>query len=55
MENQKLISAVKGDNRSVNKNVKICIECGDPAIKRENYGFYCKHCGEFFNYKENVN
>lgn len=55
MENQKLISSVKVENPRVNKNVKICLECGSRSIQRENYGFYCKHCREFFNFKEDVN
>ena len=55
MENPKLILTRKVDNPFVSKNVKICIECGEPSIQRENYGFYCKHCGQFFNYKEDVN
>ena len=36
----------------VNKAVKICIECGNLAVKIDNYGIYCNNCNSSFQIKE---
>ena len=55
MEHQKLISPLNEENPRVNKKIRICIECGNFSIQQENYGFYCKQCEKFFNFKEEQN
>ena len=55
MEYQKLIWSNNVEHPRVNKNIRICIECGNLSIQQENYGFYCKQCGKFFNFKEEEN
>ena len=36
----------------VNKAVKICVECGNLAVKIDNYGIYCNNCNSSFQINE---
>ena len=38
--------------QTVNKSIKICVNCGSISVKIENYGIYCKECGTFFDASE---
>ena len=40
---------------TVNKAIRICVNCGSISVQIENYGIFCKECGTFFNVKEKVN
>lgn len=46
MENQILITKEK--QNLVDKNVRICIECGSFLTKKVDHCIYCKECGNFF-------
>ena len=37
---------------SVNKAIRICVNCGNTAVHIENYGVFCKDCGTFFDVEE---
>ncbi|MDH3617136.1 MAG: hypothetical protein OEM89_00250 [Nitrosopumilus sp.] len=39
--------------QTVNKAVRICVNCGSISVHIENYGVFCKECGIFFDIKEN--
>lgn len=38
--------------QTVNKSIKICVNCGSISVKIENYGIFCKECGTFFDASE---
>ncbi len=35
------------NRKTVNKEIRICVNCGNIAVKIENYGIFCKDCGLF--------
>lgn len=39
--------------QTVNKAVRICVNCGSISVHIENYGIFCKECSIFFDIKEN--
>jgi len=39
--------------KTVNDAVRICVECGNIAIKIQNHGIFCKDCGSFFDVENN--
>ena len=41
--------------QTVNRSIKICVNCGNNSVQIENYGIFCKDCGIFFNMKEGKN
>jgi len=55
MKSNILVSIIKPKNQAVNKNIRICIECGSFSIHKEDHGVYCKECGKFFDVKEDSN
>jgi predicted amidophosphoribosyltransferase len=40
---------LKLNKKTVNKAVRICVNCGNIAVQIENYGVFCKDCGSFFD------
>jgi len=34
---------------TVNRAIRICINCGNTAVHIQNYGVFCKDCGSFFD------
>jgi hypothetical protein len=40
---------------TVNKAIRICVNCGSISVRIENYGIFCKECGVFFDAKEDKN
>jgi hypothetical protein len=46
---------LKVRKQTVNKAVRICVNCGSISVHIENYGIFCKECGIFFDVKENNN
>lgn len=45
----------EGKKQTVNKAIRICINCGSLSVHVENYGISCKECDMFFDVKENRN
>ena len=39
--------------QTVNKSIRICVNCGNISVRIENYGIFCKECGTFVKIKEN--
>jgi len=37
------------NKKIVNDAVRICVSCGNIAIKIQNHGIFCKDCGTFFD------
>ena len=50
---QKDMEEVK--KQTINKAVRICINCGSLSVRIENYGIFCKECDTFFDVKEETN
>ena len=40
------------NKKTVNKAIRICVNCGSIAIHIENCGVFCKDCGSFFDVEE---
>jgi DNA-directed RNA polymerase subunit RPC12/RpoP len=40
------------NKKTVNKGIRICVNCGSIFIHIENNGIFCKDCGSFFDVKE---
>lgn len=36
------------NKKTVTKAIRICVNCGNKAIRIENRGVFCKDCGSFF-------
>ena len=34
---------------TVNRAIRICINCGNTSVHIQNYGMFCKDCGTFFD------
>ncbi len=43
------------NKKTVNKAIRICVNCGSIAVSIENYGVFCKDCGSFFDLEEKNN
>ena len=41
------------NKKTVNKAIRICVNCGSISVNIENYGVFCKDCGSFFNMEKN--
>ena len=41
--------------QTVNKAIRICVNCGSLSVHIENYGIFCKECDMFFVVKEGKN
>lgn len=41
-----------GKKQTVNKSIKICVNCGNTSVQIGNYEIFCKECGAFFNVRE---
>ena len=42
----------KKKKNTVNKAIRICVNCGNISVHIENYGIYCKECDMFFEVME---
>ena len=40
------------NKRTVNNAIRICVNCGNIAVKIQNHGIFCKDCGSFFDMEE---
>lgn len=40
------------NKKTVNKAIRICVNCGSVSVHIENYGVFCKDCGLFFDVEE---
>ena len=54
MEDQLLITQNEEEKQTVNKDVRICIECASSLIHKKNNRVHCKKCGKFFDIKEDT-
>ena len=45
-------SQVKSHKKTVNKAIRICVNCGNIAVNIQNKGIFCKDCGSFFDLEE---
>ena len=43
----------ESNKKTVNNAIRICVNCGNIAIKIENQGIFCKDCGTFFDVEKN--
>jgi ribosomal protein L37AE/L43A len=39
-------------SKTVNKAIRICVNCGNIAVKIQNHGIFCKDCGSFFDVED---
>ena len=46
------IEQIESNKKTVNKAVRICVNCGNTAVMIQNYGVFCKDCGSFFDVEE---
>jgi len=44
---------LESNKRTVNNAIRICITCGNIAVKIQNHGIFCKDCGSFFDMEKN--
>ena len=40
------------NKKTVNNAIRICVNCGNIAVKIQNHGIFCKDCGSFFDMEE---
>jgi len=45
-------SQFESNKKTVNKAIRICINCGNIAVSIQNKGVFCKDCGSFFDLEE---
>ena len=45
-------SQFESNKKTVNKAVRICVNCGNIAVRIQNKGIFCKDCGSFFGVDE---
>ena len=56
METQMIQSnSFEEKKQTVNRSIKICVDCGSISVQIENYGIFCKECGTFFEVSEGKN
>ena len=55
METQVIQTDFEEKKQTINKSIKICVNCGNISVRIENYGIFCKECGTFFNIGEDKN
>ncbi|MCV0401751.1 MAG: hypothetical protein K5777_07230 [Nitrosopumilus sp.] len=39
----------ESNKKTVNNAIRICVDCGNLAVKIQNHGIFCKDCGSFFD------
>ena len=39
----------ESNKKTVHDAIRICVNCGDIAVKIQNHGIFCKDCGSFFD------
>ncbi|MGY5144636.1 MAG: hypothetical protein ACW9XH_09180 [Candidatus Nitrosopumilus sp. bin_32a] len=44
---------LESNKRTVNNAIRICVTCGNIAVKIQNHGIFCKDCGSFFDMEKN--
>jgi len=44
---------LESNKKTVNDAIRICVNCGNIAIKIQNHGIFCKDCGSFFDMEKN--
>ena len=42
----------ESNKKTVNNAIRICVNCGNIAVKIQNHGIFCKDCGSFFDLEE---
>ncbi len=42
-------SQLESNKKTVNDAIRICVNCGNIAVKIQNRGIFCKDCGTFFD------
>jgi len=45
---------LESNKKTINNAIRICVNCGNVAIKIQNHGIFCKDCGSFFNLEEKI-
>ena len=40
------------NKKTVNKGIRICVNCGSMSVHIENNGVFCKDCDSFFDVEE---
>ena len=45
----------KSDEKTVNRAIRICINCGNIAVMIQNYGIFCNDCNSFFDVEKKHN
>ncbi|MDH3276705.1 MAG: hypothetical protein OEL77_01480 [Nitrosopumilus sp.] len=55
METKLVHSKFEEKKQTVNRAIRICVNCGSLSVNIENYGIFCKECNMFFDVKENRN
>jgi len=45
---------LESNKKTVNNAIRICVYCGNVAIKIQNHDIFCKDCGSFFNLEEKI-
>ena len=43
---------LESTKKTINNAVRICVHCGNIAVKIQNHGIFCKDCGSFFDMDE---
>jgi len=46
------VDQIEPNKKTVNKAVRICVNCGNVAVLIQNHGIFCKDCGSFFDVEE---
>ena len=44
-------NSIEEKKKTVNKAIRICVNCGSISVQIENYGIFCKECNAFFDIK----
>ena len=55
MKTQVIQSSLESKTQTVNKAIRICVNCGSVSVHIENFGIFCKECGMFFDVKGEKN
>lgn len=40
---------IEDKKQTIDKSIRICVNCGSISVKIQNYGVFCKNCGIFFD------
>ena len=55
METQVIQSDFEAKKKTVNRSIRICVNCGNISVQIENHGIFCKDCGMFFEVRGKKN